>query len=117
MTKAIRNLLFMIALTVFILPATPAFGQGNMQIPQGPQQQQQKEDPFSAEQKREIAKQQNVQRQEELRKDTDKLLELATELKQYVDKNNENVLSMNVMKKAEQIEKLAKSVREKMKGQ
>ena len=116
MTKAIRNLLFMIALTVFILPATPAFGLGNMQIPPGPQQQQ-KEDPFSAEQKREIAKQQNVQRQEELRKDTDKLLELATELKQYVDKNNENVLSMNVMKKAEQIEKLAKSVREKMKGQ
>ena len=116
MTKTIRNLHFMIALTVFILPAAPAFGQGNMQIPQGPQQQQ-KEDPFSAEQKREIAKQQNVQRQEELRKDTDKLLELATELKQYVDKSNENVLSMNVVKKAEQIEKLAKSVREKMKGQ
>ena len=56
-------------------------------------------------------------RQQEIRKDTDKLFELATELKQYVDKTNENVLSMDVIKKAEQIEKLAKSVKEKMKGQ
>ena len=64
-----------------------------------------------------MAKQQSLLRHQELKKDTDKLLELATELKQYVDKSNENVLSMDVVKKAEQIEKLAKSVREKMKGQ
>ena len=63
-----------------------------------------------------MEKKQNLQRQEDLKKDTEKLLELATELKQYVDKSNENTLSMDVIKKADQIEKLAKSVKDKMKG-
>ncbi len=51
-----------------------------------------------------------------LKNDTDKLLKLTTELKSYVDKSDENVLSVNVIKKAEEIEKLAKSVKDKMKG-
>ena len=51
-----------------------------------------------------------------LKNDTDKLLKLSIELKAYVDKSDENVLSLNVIKKAEEIEKLAKSVRDKMKG-
>ena len=93
----------------------------NPQIPEiptpGAQRERTAEDALSAEQKRELAKKQNEARQRELKKDTDKLFELATELKQYVDKTNENVLSMDVIKKAEQIEKLAKSVKEKMKGQ
>ena len=46
----------------------------------------------------------------------DQLLDLATELKQYVDKTNENIISLDVIKKAEQIEKLAHAVKEKMKG-
>ena len=63
-----------------------------------------------------MAKKENVKRQQDLKKDTDKLLELATELKQYVDKTNEHTLSVEVIKKAEEIEKLAHSVKEKMKG-
>lgn len=51
-----------------------------------------------------------------LKNDTDKLLKLSIELKTYVDKSNENVLSVDVVKKAEEIEKLAKSVKDKMKG-
>jgi TolA-binding protein len=51
-----------------------------------------------------------------LKSDTDKLLKLSIELKSYVDKSNENVLSVDVVKKAEEIEKLAKSVKDKMKG-
>ena len=51
-----------------------------------------------------------------LKSDTDKLLKLSVELKAYVDKSDENVLSLDVIKKAEEIEKLAKSVRDKMKG-
>ena len=51
-----------------------------------------------------------------LKKDTDKLLKLSAELKEYVDKSDENVLSLNVVRKAEEIEKLAKSVKDKMKG-
>jgi hypothetical protein len=51
-----------------------------------------------------------------LKNDTDKLLKLSIELKAYVDKSDENVLSLDVIKKADEIEKLAKSVRDKMKG-
>jgi hypothetical protein len=51
-----------------------------------------------------------------LRTDTDRLLKLSVELKSYVDKSDENVLSLDVIKKAEEIEKLAKSVKDKMKG-
>jgi len=51
-----------------------------------------------------------------LKKDTDTLLRLSVELKQSVDKSDENVLSLDVIKKAEEIEKLARSVKDKMKG-
>jgi len=51
-----------------------------------------------------------------LKKDTDRLLKLSEELKEYVDKSDENVLSLSVIRKAEEIEKLAKSVKDKMKG-
>jgi hypothetical protein len=117
MTNATRFLFLILVFTILVSPAPRVFGQGDMQAPPGPQQREQRDDPFSAEQKREMAKQQNLLRHQELKKDTDKLLELATELKQYVDKSNENVLSMDVVKKAEQIEKLAKSVKDKMKAQ
>lgn len=56
------------------------------------------------------------ERYKNLKRDSERLLELATELKQYVDKSNQNVLSMEVVRKCEEIEKLAKSVRTKMKG-
>ena len=65
--------------------------------------------------KKEAAKKANKQRQGDLQRDTEKLLQLATELKEYVGKTDENVLSLDVLKKAEEIEKLAHSVKEKMK--
>jgi len=63
-----------------------------------------------------MEKEANKQRQAELKRDTDKLLKLSTELKAYVDKSNENVLSLDVIKKADEIEKLAHSVKTKMRG-
>lgn len=66
--------------------------------------------------RRELARKLNQQRQETLKRDTDKLLKLTTELKQYVDNSNENLLSVDVVKRAEEIEKLAHNVKEKMKG-
>jgi hypothetical protein len=65
---------------------------------------------------RDMAKKANLDRQAALKADTDKLVKLAGELKDYVDKSNENMLSINVLKKAEEIEKLAHSVKDKMKG-
>ncbi len=74
------------------------------------------DDAWQEQQRKEMEKKANLQRQEEIRKDAKKLLELATELKQSVDKSSENTLSLDVIKQAEQIEKLAKSVKDKMKG-
>jgi hypothetical protein len=65
---------------------------------------------------RDMAKKANLERQAALKVDTDKLFKLAAELKGYVDKSNENVLSLEVLRKAEEIEKLAHSVKDKMKG-
>ena len=83
-------------------------------MPQG--QQPEQEDPTKAKLERELAKKANQERQVALKRDTDKLLKLATELKDYVDKTNESVLSLDVVKKADEIEKLAHSVKEKMKA-
>jgi hypothetical protein len=56
----------------------------------------------------------NAQRQVEIRRDTDKMAELTQELKEYLAKND-HVMSIDAIKKAEQIEKLAHSVKGKMK--
>jgi hypothetical protein len=64
----------------------------------------------------EMAKKANLARQAALKSDTDRLLKLAEELKTSVDKSSANVLSLDVIKKAEEIEKLAHSVKDKMKG-
>ena len=56
----------------------------------------------------------NAQRQVEIRRDTDKMAELTQELKDYLAKNDQ-VMSLDALKKIEQIEKLAKSVKGKMK--
>lgn len=63
------------------------------------------------------AKLANQQRQADLKRDAERLLQLATELKAQVDKTNESILSVTVLRKAEEIEKLAHSVREKMKAE
>ena len=47
--------------------------------------------------------------------DTSRLLELATQLKAEIDKAGKDTLSINVIRKAESIEKLAKGVKEEMK--
>jgi len=73
-------------------------------------------DPTEEKMERDREKALNKQRQTSLQKDTDRLVQLATELKEYVDKTNEHTLSLDVIKKADEIEKLARSVKGKMKG-
>jgi nitric oxide reductase activation protein len=70
-------------------------------------------DPHRAEQQEKLR---NNDRQKRLVADTDKLLALATDLKAQVDKSTKDTLSVDVIKKAEEIEKLARSVKERMKG-
>lgn len=61
-----------------------------------------------------MAARRNVDRQQRIVDDTAKLLALAQELKDEVAKSNRNELSLGVVHKAEEIEKLAKSVKERM---
>jgi hypothetical protein len=74
------------------------------------------DDAATAAMRGELEKRAEAHRVEQLKNDTDRLLKLSEELKTYVDKTNTNVLSLDVMKKAEEIEKLAKSVHDKMRG-
>jgi hypothetical protein len=56
------------------------------------------------------------ERQKRLVADTDKLLALTTALKEQVDESNKDILSLDMIKKADEIEKLAHSVKERIKG-
>ncbi len=54
--------------------------------------------------------------QKQLADDTAKLLTLANELKIQLDESSKDTLSLSVIKKAEQVEKLAHKVRDEMKA-
>jgi hypothetical protein len=73
-------------------------------------------DPMQRQQQERMEKARNVDRQKQLERDTDKLLSLAKELKEEVNKSNKDTLSIDVVKKAAEIEKLAKSVKDRMRG-
>ena len=62
------------------------------------------------------ARMRNEERQRRLVSDTEKLLSLATELHQDVARTNRNMLSVDVIKRADEIERLAHGVKERMKG-
>jgi|SRR5208283_2583969 len=99
------------------LPFCLLFGLHSAAQTGGREQRTPSEIEWENQQKANAQKKLNEQRQQAIKSDTDKLLQLATQLKQYVDKTDQNVLSMDVVKKADEIEKLAKAVKEKMKGQ
>ncbi|GAC1652045.1 MAG: hypothetical protein NVS9B15_12490 [Acidobacteriaceae bacterium] len=65
--------------------------------------------------RRMMEKQRNLERQKAMKSDTEKLVQLATSLQQDVDKSGGS-LSSDSEKKANQIEKLAKNVKNKMTG-
>lgn len=119
------KVLFLVLIAVFLAAPLPcAHGQiGNAPVPPGqggPMNPSPDPDARSNREQekmeREMRKEANRQRQEKIKQDTDKLLKLATELKEYVDKSNQNILSLEVVNKAEEIEKLAHSVKDKMKN-
>jgi len=78
-------------------------GMGNVQVTRGSEVQR----------KQAIAA--NLQRQAEMKRDGEKLAQLTQELNDYLQNKGEGVISVDALKKAEQIEKLAHSVKSKMK--
>jgi len=69
------------------------------------------------EMRRTMQRQQAKKRAEDMKRDSRRLLELATQLKEYVDKAGENILSVDVVRKAEEMEKLARQVKNNMRAQ
>jgi len=57
----------------------------------------------------------NRQRQVEIRRDTEKMAALMQELRDYLAETEQGVMSVDAIKKADQIEKLAHTVKSKMK--
>jgi hypothetical protein len=76
---------------------------------QSQQQDQQKQE--QERKRREL----NLQRRKQISEETAMLIQLTTELKAEVDKTDKDTLSIVVIRKAEDIEKLAHAVRENMK--
>ena len=107
-------------LTILLLSSLPTVSQ-NRETPVPPTTtditpQMAEADEVRARMMHDLEKKAAKERVAALKNDTDKLLKLSVELKSYVEKSDENVLSLTVVKKAEEIEKLAKSVKDKMKG-
>jgi hypothetical protein len=73
-------------------------------------------DPMAPHREQKQAQLRNEDRQKHLVADTDKLLALATNLKEQMGKSTKDPVSVDVIKKADEIEKLAHSVKERMKG-
>lgn len=112
-----------ITLLVAVLALAPALTQSqNPQTPPADQPaagQQSNCEPGAwvcRQQERDLDKRRNSLRHAELKSETERLLSLAQELKRDVDQSNEHTLAYGVVRKAEEIEKLAKSVKNKMRG-
>lgn len=88
-------------------PSTvPSLGTGTENTP----------DPFRAGMEARRLRMQNDDRYKRMVNDTEKLLALSTELKEDVGKASKNELSLDVIKKAAEIEKLAHDVKERMRS-
>ena len=112
----------LLVLLLLVLGGAPLRAQedASVPLPAGPRANRMPsphdDDAAHTQMEKDMVKRVNKDRQAALKRDTDRLLQLSTELKQYVDKTDENMLSLDVVKKAEEIEKLAHSVRDKMRG-
>ena len=115
-----RRLVVVFLSGLMLLPAGMAWAQKASvqqiaQIPHGPPT-----DPVEDETRRRFEhdreKKASEERYQKVKDDTERLVELSNQLKEYVGKANEHTLSLDVIKKAEEIERLAKSVKDKMRA-
>lgn len=74
------------------------------------------EEPGASSMRDSQARARNNERQKRLVSDTDKLLALVTQLHADVAKTDRNILSLDVVRRSEEIEKLAHSIKERMKS-
>jgi hypothetical protein len=63
-----------------------------------------------------LQEQRQTERQKRIIADTDRLVQLANQLHSDVAKSDKDILSLDVIRRADEIEKLAHAVKEHMKG-
>lgn len=117
--QRLHNAVWVVFLVV-LLTTGLSYAQTTVAPPAPPEPQfpePQRDDKTIRELQRKQLKIANQKRFKELKRDTDKLLQLATDLKLAVDRANENTLSLEVLKKASEIEKLSKEVQKKMRAE
>jgi hypothetical protein len=117
-----RMLLVAVVGVFLVVGSSAKVSGGQMQIPGFPDTLPQQmpghrtQDAADGKRGQELAKMRNEDRQKRLVADTERLLALAADLKAQVDQSAADSLSEDGMKKVEEIEKLAHSVKERMKG-
>jgi len=99
------------------IPQQPTTPQVNSKDPFGTKQENDQHGSQPANEVQEkLREAQQSERQRRLVDDTDRLLALATQLHTDVAKTNKDILSLDVIRRADEIEKLAHSVKERMKA-
>lgn len=109
--------LLVLALPALLAAATIAFTQQIHLPPAVSQSQGMGSPPVTAADsvQQQQAKAAYEQRQVEIKRDTEKMFQLTAELRQSLAAEHQNVMSVDDLKKVEQIEKLAHGVKSKMK--
>jgi hypothetical protein len=110
----------LLALAAFASNAQPAgqFPPARTVPPMDPSHQVEIQSQQAEQQKQEQEKKRrelNLQRRKQISDESAMLVQLSTELKAEVDKTNKDTLSLAVIRKAQDIEKLAHAVKENMK--
>jgi hypothetical protein len=95
------------------LPAPP--GQTVGRVPFG-QRQEPNQDPAFRHAEEEAAKRRNIERQNKMVADSDKICALAQEFSDQINKGAQDALSPASVRKIEEIEKLAKGVKDRMRS-
>jgi hypothetical protein len=94
----------------------PTTGQGSGRPPFG-QETDTTQEPMVRHAQEEAARKRNIERQNKLLADSSRIVQLANELSTGVEPKGKVPTSVAMSKKAEEIEKLARSVREHMKSE
>ena len=86
--------------------------------PQGPQDEgASPADSFDRDQKARMDKERRDEAFQKLKDDSQKLYEAAGELKEMIEKSNQHTLSLQILKKTEEIERLVKEVKRRARDQ
>ena len=99
------------------LPFPTPPGQNGQRVPFGQGRDTDNVDPNVRHAQEEAARRRNIDRQNRMVANSNKIVQLAQELNAEVDKSDKGATPITVSKKAEEIEKLAKSVKDLMKSE